>query len=172
MERSGMRAADADRETTAERLRVALEEGRLDLHEYDERLGRTYGAKTYAELDAVLADLPGPVPPQRAEVAPAPAPAPAPVTEPGVRAGHAGHGGGLLGIWSPWLRVAGILSVIWLITSLGSGSVDHYWPAWVLGPWGVLLLLRTMGGHDRHGRHPGARGGRKARRGRRDGRRG
>ena len=46
--RDGMRAADTDREATAERLRVALEEGRLDLHEYDERLQQAYGAKTYA----------------------------------------------------------------------------------------------------------------------------
>ena len=81
--RDGMRAADTDREATAERLRVALEEGRLDLHEYDERLQQTYGAKTYAELDTVLADLPGPASVQRSALAPvgtdtAPSP-PAPV---------------------------------------------------------------------------------------------
>ncbi|MGW5668156.1 DUF1707 SHOCT-like domain-containing protein [Micromonospora sp. NPDC003776] len=154
MERGTMRAADADREATAERLRVALEEGRLDLHEYDERLGRAYGAKTYAELDAVLADLPGSTPAQRAAVAPAAAPAPptaptAGATGEGGRAVDTGQGGGwLLGVWSPWLRVAGILTVIWLISSVGSGDMGHFWPAWVLGPWGVLLLLRTAGGHD------------------------
>lgn len=148
-----MRAADADREATAERLRVALEEGRLDLHEYDERLGRAYAAKTYAELDAVLADLPGTTPAQRAAVAPAAAPAPPPVdaTDTGGKVVDAGHGGGwLLGVWAPWLRVAGILTVIWLISSVGSGEMGHYWPAWVLGPWGVLLLLRAAGGPD-HG---------------------
>ncbi|MFG2057792.1 DUF1707 domain-containing protein [Micromonospora sp. NPDC048930] len=154
MERGGMRAADADREATAERLRVALEEGRLDLHEYDERLVRAYGAKTYAELDAVLADLPGPTPAQRAAVAPVTAP-PAPVADAGGKAVDTGHGGGwLLGVWSPWLRVAGILTVIWLISAVGSGDMGHYWPAWVLGPWGVLLLLRTAGGHDHGARHP------------------
>ncbi|MEU4479748.1 DUF1707 domain-containing protein [Micromonospora sp. NPDC023966] len=91
--RSGMRAADADREATAERLRVALEEGRLDLHEYDARLVRAYGAKTYADLDEVVADLPGPAPAQRAAVAPAP-PAPPPVAEGGpvVETGGAGAG--------------------------------------------------------------------------------
>ena len=53
-----MRAADADRERVAERLRAALEEGRLDLHEYDERLQGAYAAKTYGDLDALLTDLP------------------------------------------------------------------------------------------------------------------
>ncbi|MBM0227071.1 DUF1707 domain-containing protein, partial [Micromonospora sp. ATA51] len=53
-----MRAADADRQETADRLRVALEEGRIDLFEYDERLQRAYGAKTYGELGQVLAGPP------------------------------------------------------------------------------------------------------------------
>lgn len=155
MEQGGMRAADADREATAERLRVALEEGRLDLHEYDERLVRAYGAKTYAELDAVLADLPGPAPAQRAAVAPATPPDP-PVPGGGGKAVDTGRGDGwLLEVWSPWLRVAGILTVIWLISSVGSGDMEHFWPAWVLGPWGVLLLLRTVGGDAHGGRHPG-----------------
>ncbi|WP_414685456.1 DUF1707 SHOCT-like domain-containing protein [Micromonospora robiginosa] len=66
-----MRAADRDREAIAERLRVALEEGRLGLHEYDERLARTYGARTYGELDEVVADLPGPAPAERSAVVPA-----------------------------------------------------------------------------------------------------
>ena len=43
--RDGMRAADADRQETAERLRVALEEGRIDLYEYDERLQRGVRAR-------------------------------------------------------------------------------------------------------------------------------
>ena len=57
-----MRAADADRQAVADRLRAALDEGRLDLHEYDERLQRAYAAKTYGELDGLLADLPGRAP--------------------------------------------------------------------------------------------------------------
>ena len=52
------RAADADREAVAERLRVAAGEGRIELWELDERLGQAYGAKTYGELAALLADLP------------------------------------------------------------------------------------------------------------------
>nr|WP_231927147.1 DUF1707 domain-containing protein [Micromonospora zamorensis] len=56
--RDGMRASDSDRTAVADRLRVALNEGRLDLHEYDERLQRAYAARTYAELDGLLTDLP------------------------------------------------------------------------------------------------------------------
>ncbi|MFU8851058.1 DUF1707 SHOCT-like domain-containing protein [Micromonospora sp. SL1-18] len=158
---SGMRAADADREATAERLRLALEEGRLDLHEYDERLVRTYSAKTYADLDAVVADLPGPTPAERAAVVPAATPPPpaGSVTEDAGTAVVAERGGGwLLGIWMPWLRVAGIVNAIWLISSLGSGHVGYYWPAWAIGPWGVLLLLRTMSGQAGGARwHPTGR---------------
>lgn len=51
------RASDADRETTAEVLRAAAADGRLDLSELDERLGATYAAKTYPELEQITADL-------------------------------------------------------------------------------------------------------------------
>lgn len=161
-----MRAADADREATAERLRVALEEGRLDLHEYDERLVRVYGAKTYADLDKVVADLPGTTPAHRAAVAPA---APPGVNDAGGTVVAGGRGAGeLLAIWSPWLRVAGILTAIWLFASLGSGHLGHYWPVWAIGPWGFFLLMRTVGG-GHHGWRPAERRGRarRDRRGRR-----
>ena len=57
-----MRAGDADRQAVADKLRGALEEGRLDLHEYDERLQRAYAAKTYGDLNGLLDDLPDTVP--------------------------------------------------------------------------------------------------------------
>ncbi|MET8834715.1 DUF1707 domain-containing protein [Micromonospora sp. NPDC004540] len=162
--RSGMRAADADREATAERLRAALEEGRLNLHEYDERLGRAYGAKTYADLDEVVADLPRTTPAQHAAVAPA---APPTATGAGGTVAESGHGtGSLLAIWSPWLRVAGILTAIWLFASVGSGHLGHYWPVWAIGPWGFFLLMRTVSGHGQ-GWHPAERRGRARRDGRR-----
>jgi hypothetical protein len=55
-----MRAADADRERVAGLLRRAHEEGRLDTAELEERLERCYGAKTLAELDVLVNDLPRP----------------------------------------------------------------------------------------------------------------
>ncbi len=55
------RAGDAEREAVAERLRTAAGEGRIDLSELDERLDRAYGARTYRELDVLVADLGEPI---------------------------------------------------------------------------------------------------------------
>lgn len=56
--RSTLRASDADREQTAERLRKAAAEGRLLAEELEQRLGVAFAARTYGELDALVADLP------------------------------------------------------------------------------------------------------------------
>jgi hypothetical protein len=55
---AAQRAADVDRDAVAERLRIAAREGRLELWELDDRLGRTYSAKTYGDLATLVADLP------------------------------------------------------------------------------------------------------------------
>lgn len=52
------RAGDADREAVADRLRVAAGDGRIDLAELDERLTQAYAAKTYGQLQVLVADLP------------------------------------------------------------------------------------------------------------------
>jgi hypothetical protein len=57
--RATLRASDADRERIAERLRHATGEGRLSADELEERLEAVFAARTYGELDAVVADLPG-----------------------------------------------------------------------------------------------------------------
>jgi DUF1707 SHOCT-like domain len=56
--RSALRASDADREHVVERLREAAAEGRLLAEELEHRLGAALSARTYGELDAVVADLP------------------------------------------------------------------------------------------------------------------
>ena len=53
-----MRAADADRDRMAAILGTAYSEGRLSRDEYDARLQRALPARTYADLDHVVADLP------------------------------------------------------------------------------------------------------------------
>jgi hypothetical protein len=57
---SELRASDADRERTAERLRTAAGEGRLGSDELEERLERAFGARTESELEPLVADLPKP----------------------------------------------------------------------------------------------------------------
>jgi hypothetical protein len=53
-----LRAADADRERVAERLRQSHAEGRLDIDEFQERLERCYESKTLGELRELVRDLP------------------------------------------------------------------------------------------------------------------
>jgi len=53
-----MRAADADRDRVVGLLNAACTEGRLSKDEYDTRLDSALPARTYADLDQVVADLP------------------------------------------------------------------------------------------------------------------
>ncbi|GHC94851.1 hypothetical protein GCM10007079_45730 [Nocardiopsis terrae] len=57
-DKSRMRISDAERDQVAEILREAAGEGRLDLDELDERLSAVYAAKTYADLEPIVFDLP------------------------------------------------------------------------------------------------------------------
>ena len=136
MSREQMRAADADRQRVAEQLQAALTEGRLDLAEYDERLQRAYAARTYGDLDRLLNDLPNAAP-----VIPSPPQAPpAAVHQDGLTKAWLGH------IWGPWSKTVVFFTLIWGLGWFFSGGPDFYWPLWIIGPWGVLLLLRTAGG--------------------------
>jgi len=57
-ERGKMRAADADRDRVVGFLGTAYSEGRLSKDEYDARLESALAARTYADLDQLVADLP------------------------------------------------------------------------------------------------------------------
>ena len=57
-ERGKMRAADADRDRVVELLNTAYSEGRLSKDEYDGRLENALSARTYADLDQLVTDLP------------------------------------------------------------------------------------------------------------------
>jgi hypothetical protein len=51
-------AATADRERAVDLLRAGFAEGRLTQQEHEARVGRVYAARTYADLTALVADLP------------------------------------------------------------------------------------------------------------------
>jgi hypothetical protein len=53
-----MLAAAVDRERTMDVLKAAFTEGRLTKGEFDERTARVLAARTYADLNALVADLP------------------------------------------------------------------------------------------------------------------
>ena len=57
-----LRASDADREETVERLRVAAMEVRLDADELDDRLTAAYGSRWCHELESLTADVTPPAP--------------------------------------------------------------------------------------------------------------
>jgi hypothetical protein len=143
MGRDEMRAADSDRQAVADKLKQALDEGRLDLGEYDERLQRTYAARTYGDLNGLLDDLPGLAPAQ-----PAPAPA-APAASPPTRTARSGQ------LVKAWLGGFGgvfiVSTVIWLATGLGGDGLGYFWPVWLLIPMVLGALGRIGGGHDYRG---------------------
>ena len=118
VDRPEMRASDADRDRIAAVLRDAHADGRLAQDELLERLGSTYEARTYGELDQLIA----PVPPARSQT------------------GRTG----LTAAWWVWGTAVSVNVVIWLLVSILGGEDVYFWPAWVAGPWGVVLLLMTL----------------------------
>jgi DUF1707 SHOCT-like domain len=58
--RSSLRASDADRERIVDRLHTAATEGRIAAEELEQRVHQALTARTYAELESTIVDLPGP----------------------------------------------------------------------------------------------------------------
>ena len=155
-----LRASDADRQHVADRLRAALDEGRLTLLEYDERLGAAYGALTYGELAKVTHDLPGPASPPDLLPATAPPSATGPAgpvaTDPAnrvpaaqqpARPGVGGTKAYLIQQGRGWLGGAVITNGIWAATS---GFDWHsYWPGIVLPIWAVAIVGGLISGNHR-----------------------
>ncbi|WP_433793331.1 DUF1707 SHOCT-like domain-containing protein [Actinoplanes sp. CA-252034] len=131
MAHEGMRAGDGDRQRVADQLREALDQGRLDLSEYDERVQQAYAAKTYGELEGLLADLPGTVPVEKARIEPH-----RPAAAPGQPVKGDPSKPALPGILGVFL----VCVVVWAMSGLGSGEWPYFWPGWVLIPVVFALL--------------------------------
>jgi hypothetical protein len=95
-----LRIGDADRERVADRLRRAAGEGRLSPEELEERLEAAFAARTVAELEPLVADLP-----------PAPRPRPERRDRGELRA---------------WAATSILLVAIWALT--GAGYFWPVWP--------------------------------------------
>lgn len=133
-----MRAADADREKVADRLRHALAEGRITLDELDERLKLIYAARTFGELDRAVEDLPDLTPEDHSQVVTIPSAAPS-TTHPPSRVDPPRR----LPVWLAWVWRAWALAVlvnltVWFLVSLSVGSLIYFWPMWVAGPWAAV----------------------------------
>ena len=104
----GIRASDAERDATVERLSRAAGDGRLTLEEFSRRMEQATAAKTRAELDRLVTDLPAEPAVAGALAAPASAPA----------TWHVSPVGGLR-VYGPWrmarhVIVASIVGGTWL----------------------------------------------------------
>ena len=151
MPESHVRAGDADRTAVATALGRHMADGRLTVAEYDERVARAYAARTYGDLAALTADLPT-IDRSRA-VDPVRREHPVAREHSGARGcGSTGWGAdrrASYGAWRSWLGTALIVVTIWAITSIMASSFIYFWPIWVIGPWGAMLLAHTLGGGRR-----------------------
>lgn len=77
-DRSRLRASHADREQVIDVVKAAFVQGRLAKDEFDQRLGRVFASRTYADLASLTADIPARV--IRAQMPPEPAHPPAQIS--------------------------------------------------------------------------------------------
>lgn len=136
-----MRASDADRDRVAAVLREHTAQGRITMDEFHERLEQLYESRTYGELARLTADLPD------VDLRNLPAKQSAEPVERG------GMHSGMQAAWGVWAVASSINWVVWLIVSLTSDGGVYPWPLWVMGPWGVILLMSTVFGGNR-GKRP------------------
>jgi hypothetical protein len=146
-----MRASDSERQAVVEVLKVALDDGRLKMDEYVERMEKAYEALTVGDLAQLHDDLPDVVVPHKAPVAsaasgsaaPFVAAAPVPVEAapvPGIRGAYADLPAGLKVLWTIWLAAVSINVVVWVLVGLTTASFPYPWPLWVAGPAGAALF--------------------------------
>ena len=152
-----LRAADTDRAAVATVLGEHMSAGRLTLDEYDERLTRAYAARTFGELEELTADLPAVDGGRTVSPVQQSAPGPAPAPEPVAACGPWTHDSDA-NSWRSWLTTALIVIGVWATISLASWELLYFWPVWVIGPWGAVLLAQTlMGGGSKSNHHDAPR---------------
>jgi hypothetical protein len=133
MDESHLRVGDAERRQAADALQQHYVDGRLTADELAERVRQATAARTRAELDAVLRDLPPLPAPNPTEAAPAPA-APTPPTARGALPGDVRlH----LTIYALTML---LLVAIWLVTTPGR----YFWPIWAMLGWGFAVAVHAV----------------------------
>lgn len=140
-DREPMRASDDDRQRVVDRLQFALEQGRLKMEEFTERVGLAYQAVTYGDLARLHADLPPASPEDARRSVPASVASPAPAAK---RSAFAELPAPLKVLWTIWLVSVSINIVIWLLVVGTKGHFVYPWPLWVAGPDGAALLAISV----------------------------
>lgn len=127
-----VRAGNDDRQRVMDLLQAHYVAGRLTGAELEERIERALSARTLADLDVLLADLP------RAEAAVAPR------ASRDRRAGreHRRERGekSFKAHATSYLLVMALLVAIWLLTTPGG----YFWPVWPMLGWGIGLASHGL----------------------------
>ncbi len=136
-----MRIGNVERDAVVSRLQTAFGEGRLDVHEFDQRVAQVYAARTAGELVPLTADLPAAGPAFHS-----PTPARTPTSRPAAppKRSRQNEGRALLWAWRAWAAAVSINVTVWLLVSISEGDPHYFWPMWVAGPWGAILLVGTI----------------------------
>ncbi|WP_176451705.1 DUF1707 SHOCT-like domain-containing protein [Enemella dayhoffiae] len=127
-----LRAADRDRDVAREVLAEAYADGQLDHDEYLSRLDRASATTRMSELVPLVGDL---------SVGPGGARTEQPTAEPARRTGL---DNAWMSVGASWVFVAIVTNVIWLITSISTGEMLHYWPVWPMMGVGFGVLATWM----------------------------
>jgi hypothetical protein len=127
-----LRAANADRDAIGDILRRQHVAGRLDTDEFAERYGRSLQAKTYAELDELIADLPAHAEPVSALGAPVGR------SPGGISTGKGNWRGGAR--WTGWLPRLPVF--IWLAVAVAIAVASGGHLLWVAFP--LLFFVRPL----------------------------
>ena len=131
-----LRVSDVERAAVQERLRRAVGDGQLDLHEFDTRVQTAWSARTRGELVRVTADLPEPPPP------------PAPPAKRKVFSDtDAGTAMRVLTIIAACAVAVNL--AIWATVYLATGQVLHPWWLYVAAPPGAILGVLYAAGIGR-----------------------
>jgi hypothetical protein len=144
-----LRASDADRDRTASLLREHHAVGRLTAEEFNDRVEKTFAARTLVELDELLADLPAIDLYQLPSAGIRPA-APGAVRRrggPGLnRRGDGALASQPVPDWVTWTVSSALLVAVWLGVAAAAGGLA--WLPWVLLiiiPWAFLIGRRSQG---------------------------
>lgn len=126
-----MRIGSPERTALTEILRSSVDQDYIDLDEYEKRVDILMAAKTWADAEPILQDLPAY---QRVLKAQEDAFVPEKLRTPE---------------WIKWLWVGssipvGIVTGVWGFVYWLSGSHQYFWPVWVVIPLGVVATALTI----------------------------
>jgi hypothetical protein len=134
-----LRVSDVERERAVAQLRQHMADGRLDVDEFRERIDEAYAARTTADLQHVLRELP------HVQVREPDTPALRAERSQIQRKKRREFQQGLVS----YVLVNTFLVGIWLVTSIGAGELLYFWPAFPMLGWGLGVAFHAWAVYGR-----------------------